>query len=81
MILYAYILAESRRSIPRPCGGDPSRRGAQGGRVLFPAHAGVILTELRQTGGINTIPRPCGGDPDENATLKERLNYSPPMRG
>ena len=50
-------------------------------RVLFPAHAGVILRQARRRRGLRAIPRPRGGDPDIADLLIAKLAYSPPTRG
>ena len=46
------------------CGGDPSYKSYGGGGFdLFPACAGVIRTEKRNSYKSYAFPRMCGGDP------------------
>ena len=48
---------------------------------LFPAHAGVILEDLRGDCEALAIPRPCGGDPNLVGYTDIREDYSPLMQG
>ena len=48
---------------------------------LFPAHAGVILSELDVTRVRITFPRTCGGDPLFRVEQLNVQSFSPHMRG
>ena len=49
--------------------------------MVFPAYAGVILSDFQKVVTVLRIPRVCGGDPILLAGLSEILEYSPRMRG
>ena len=48
---------------------------------LFPAHAGVILIELRKTDEFCAFPRTRGGDPRFLRFFSLQLYFSPHTRG
>ena len=50
-------------------------------KKLFPAHAGVILKDLREAIQLITFPRPRGGDPLGEQPVKKKEIFSPPTRG
>ena len=49
--------------------------------LLFPAHAGVILSGSHNPRTCRAIPRPRGGDPAIACIVEDGLGYSPPTRG
>ena len=52
-----------------------------GGRLLFPARAGVILGSWWIFCNLHAFPRASGGDPTMVGHLKTMLTFSPRERG
>ena len=52
-----------------------------GGGLLFPAYAGVILCTGLGGGLMVSFPRVCGGDPEIQAIDPSVKDFSPRMRG
>ena len=69
-------------AFPPACGGDPRRSALVTVFVpLFPAYAGVILTEKEALLWVLAFPRTCGGDPWKNGVCTIMPRFSPHMRG
>ena len=70
-------MPRAKKAFPRVCGGDPARRGkARQVRELFPACAGVILTDSSRYDISELFPACAGVIPF--STSKERTMWSFP---
>ena len=82
MILFLYPRRLFAQSFPRTRGDDPEGfLFSRCRRVLFPAHAGMILGRVKNWARRGTFPRTRGDDPDRQQLKVESTNFSPHTRG
>ena len=64
------------------CGGEPAQdMRPLTDTVLFPACAGVNLSEAEKNETLGTFPRMCGGEPDIINADGSGACFSPHVRG
>ena len=75
-------LSQSRASVPRIRGDDPSGgSAARESLLVFPAYAGMIHVHGKVRRHVVGVPRICGDDPALRCFYNNKIRCSPHTRG